>query len=280
MKMNMVTNSTADLLPTDHPIYEMTAPGEVRRLIRRGEWDFYTKGLAMGYTQANLVVLPREDAFDFLVFCQRNPKPCPVIEVTETGSAEPRYSAPGADLRIDLPRYRVFRQGELVEEPTDIRRYWRDDLVAFLLGCSLTFESALLDAGVPIRALEMGIGTCDYVTSIRCRPAGRFRGPMVVSMRPMTPQQAVRATQVTTRFSATHGAPIQIGDPAAIGIDDINRPTFGSPVVIKKGEVPVFWACGITPQMVALESKVEFMITHKPGHMFITDLSDAEVAIL
>ena len=272
--------TAADLLPSDHPIYREPLPREVRKSIREGSWDNYTKGLTMGYTQANLVVLPKEDAFEFLVFCQRNPKPCPVIEVTDVGSPEPVHTAPGADLRTDLPKYRIFRRGELVDEPTDISSYWRDDLVAFLLGCSLTFESALLAAGVPIRTLEMGIGTCDFVSSIRCVPAGKFHGPMVVSMRPMSPAQAVRATQVTTRFSATHGAPVHIGDPGAIGIEDINAPTFGAPVDFKPGEVPAFWACGITPQVVALESKVDFMITHKPGHMFITDIPDAEVAIL
>lgn len=264
----------------DHPIYETRLPQDVRAMIRSGQWNSYTKAMSLGYTQANLAVLPKADAYDFLLFCQRNPKPCPVIEVTEIGSAEPLYSAPGADLRTDLPRYRVFRNGELVDEPTDIREYWRDDLVAFLLGCSMTFEGALLEAGVPIRAIEQGVGTCDFVTSIECRPAGKFHGPMVVSMRPMTPAQAVRATQVTTRFSATHGAPVHIGDPEAIGIQDIHNPTFGAGVDIYEGEVPVFWACGITPQTVALASNVEFMITHKPGHMFITDLRDAEVAVL
>ena len=276
----MTSTSISETIPTGHPLYEEKSPIGVRRVIRTGEWNTYTKGLAMGYTQANLVILPEKDAFEFLVFCQRNPKPCPVIEVTDVGSPETPYSAPGADLTTDLPRYRVFRDGIIIDEPTDVRKYWRDDLVAFLLGCSLTFEAALLDAGVPIRTLEMGIGTCDFVTSIRCRPSGKFHGPMVVSMRPMTPEQAVRATQVTTRFSATHGAPVHLGNPAAIGIDDINNPTFGSAVEIKDGEIPVFWACGITPQTVAMESKPEFMITHKPGHMFITDLRDAEVAIL
>ena len=276
----MAATAESHKIQLDHPIYEMTRPADVRGLIRSGQWDSYTKALTMGYTQANLVVLPRQDAYDFLLFCQRNPKPCPVIEVTEVGSPEPVHSAPGADLRTDLPRYRVFRNGELVDEPTEIRDYWRDDLVAFLLGCSMTFEGALIEAGVPIRAIEQGVGTCDFVTSIECVPAGKFHGPMVVSMRPMTPAQAVRATQVTTRFSATHGAPVHIGDPAAIGITDIQSPTFGAGVDIYDGEVPVFWACGITPQTVALASNVEFMITHKPGHMFITDLRDAEVALL
>jgi uncharacterized protein YcsI (UPF0317 family) len=276
----MATVTATHTLPKDHPIYRETSPQRVRAMIRSGEWDFYTKGLVMGYAQANLVILPKEDALEFLVFCQRNPKPCPVIEVTDVGNPEPVYCAPGADLRTDLPRYRVFRRGELVDEPTDVKKYWRGDLVAFLIGCSLTFEGALLDAGVPIRALEENVGTCDFISSIRCRPSGKFHGPMVVSMRPMTPEQAVRATQVTTRFSATHGAPVHIGDPAAIGIEDIYSPDFGAGVTIKEGEVPVFWACGITPQVVALESKPEFMITHKPGHMFITDLRDAQVAVL
>lgn len=271
--------TAAETMPKGHPIYDERSPRKVRELIRRGEWDTYTRGVVMGYTQANLVILPEADAFEFLVFCQRNPKPCPVIEVTDVGSPEPRYSAPGADLRTDLPAYRVFRNGELVEEPTDVTSYWRDDLVAFLIGCSLTFESALLEAGVPIRTIEMGVGTCDYVTSLRCRPAGKFRGPMVVSLRPMTPEQAVRATQVTTRFAATHGAPVHMGDPATIGIADINKPTYGSPLKINDDEVPVFWACGITPQVVAVESQIEFMITHKPGHMFITDLPDSDVAL-
>lgn len=276
----MATSAESHNIHLDHPIYDMKQPADVRSLIRSGKWDSYTKALSMGYTQANLAILPREDAYDFLLFCQRNPKPCPVIEVLDMGTTEPVFSAPGADLRTDLPRYRVFRNGELTDEPIDILEYWRDDLVAFLLGCSMTFEGALLDAGVPIRAIEQGVGTCDFVTSIECRPAGKFHGPMVVSMRPMTPKQAVRATQVTTRFSATHGAPVHIGDPAAIGITDIQNPTFGAGVDIYEGEVPVFWACGITPQTVALASKVEFMITHKPGHMFVTDLRDAEVAIL
>ena len=275
-----MANIVTEVLPKGHPIYKETSPRRVRQLIRAGEWDSYTRGLVMEYARANLVILPLEDAFEFLVFCQRNPGPCPVIEVTEVGSPEPVYSAPRADLRTDLPRYRVLRRGEVVDEPTDIRRYWRDDLVAFLLGCSQTFDNALLNAGVPLRALEMGVGGCAFITSIRCRPAGKFHGPLAVSMRPMTPEQAVRATQVATRFPTAHGAPVHVGEPAAIGIDDIGKPAFGSPLVIKEGEVPVFWACGITPQMVALESGIDLMITHRPGHMFITDLRDAEVALL
>src|SRR5262249_41152845 len=166
---------------------------EVRRLARAGELTGPTPGLAAGFVQGNLVVVPRDLAFDFLLFCQRNPKPCPLLDVTEPGSAEPRLGAPGADLRTDLPRYRVWRDGELVEEPTDLRRWWRDDLVAFVIGCSFTFENALLEAGVPVRHIEQGRNVPMYRTNIACRPAGVFRGPLVVSMRPMTPVQAVAA---------------------------------------------------------------------------------------
>jgi uncharacterized protein YcsI (UPF0317 family) len=250
---------------------------EVRRLARGGEHTGSTAGLAPGYVQANLVVVPRELAFDFLLFCQRNPKPCPLLDVTEPGSAEPKLVAAGADLREDLPRYRVYRNGELVEEPPNLRRWWRDDLVAFLLGCSFTFENALLQAGVPLRHLEMGCTVPMYRTNIACRPAGLFRGPMVVSMRPLTPAQAVTATRVCGRFPRAHGAPVHFGDPAAIGIRDVHHPDFGDAVRIDPGEVPVFWACGVTPQAVAMEARPPLLITHKPGHMFVTDLRDTDV---
>jgi uncharacterized protein YcsI (UPF0317 family) len=255
-----------------------TATGaDVRRLARGGQHTGSTAGLALGYVQANLVVVPRDLAFDFLLFCQRNPKPCPLLDVTEPGSAEPRLVAPGADLREDLPRYRVYEHGELVDEPVNLRRWWRDDLVGFLLGCSFTFESALLQAGVPLRHLEMGCNVPMYRTSIACRPAGIFRGPMVVSMRPLTPAQTVTATRVCARFPRAHGEPVHFGDPAAIGIRDVNRPDFGDMVRIDAGEVPVFWACGVTPQAVAMEARPPLLITHKPGHMFVTDLRDTDL---
>jgi uncharacterized protein YcsI (UPF0317 family) len=250
---------------------------EVRRLARAGELTGPTPGLAAGFVQGNLVVVPREVAFDFLLFCQRNPKPCPLLDVTEPGSAEPRLVAPGADLRTDLPRYRVWRDGELVEEPTDLRRWWRDDLVAFVIGCSFTFENALLEAGVPVRHIEQGRNVPMYRTNIPCRPAGVFRGPLVVSMRPMTPAQAVVATRVCTRFPRAHGVPVHFGDPAAIGIRDVHRPDFGDAVDIRPGETPVFWACGVTPQAVAMEVKPPLLLTHKPGCMFLTDLRDTEL---
>jgi uncharacterized protein YcsI (UPF0317 family) len=254
-------------------------PRLVRQAIRRGEWRRVTAGLARSYTQANLVVLPQSQAFDFLLFCVRNPKPCPLLEVTDTGSPEPRATAPGADLRTDVPGYRVFRHGRLAEEVTDITPYWRDDLVAFLLGCSFTFEQALLNAGLPVRGLEAEGTFTAYTTKLACVPAGAFSGPMVVTMRPMRPEEAVKAVQVTSRYPRAHGAPVHVGDPAAIGIADLAQPDFGQPVEVRPGEVPVFWACGITPQVVALHSGVEFMITHAPGHMFITDLRDEELAL-
>lgn len=250
---------------------------EVRRQIRVGQWTGPTSGLALGHVQANLVVVPRELAFDFLLFCQRNPKPCPVLDVTEPGSSEPRYVAFGADLRTDLPRYCVFRHGELVAEPDNLNDSWQDELVAFLLGCSFTFEKALLQAGVPVRHLEMGCNVPMYRTNRACKPAGVFQGPLVVSMRPMTPEQAITAVRICARFPRAHGSPIHIGAPQDIGIADIHVPDFGDPVEIRPGEVPVFWACGVTPQAVAMAARLPLLITHKPGHMFVTDLRDSEL---
>jgi uncharacterized protein YcsI (UPF0317 family) len=253
------------------------SPAEVRAAIRAGDWDGPTAALAPGYTQANLVVLPQADAFDFLRFCVANPRPCPVLEVCEPGSPEPAVSAPGADLRSDLPRYRIHRDGEFVDEVDRVE--WREDLVAFLIGCSFTFERALLAAGLPVRHIEMGVNVPMYRTAVACRPAGRFSGPLVVSMRPMTPQQAIRATQITSRYPSVHGAPVHVGDPSALGIASLAAPQYGDPVEIRDGEVPVFWACGVTPQAVAAASRPELMITHAPGHMFVTDLPDESLAI-
>jgi uncharacterized protein YcsI (UPF0317 family) len=249
-----------------------------RAAIRRGEWTGPTAGLAPGYTQANLVMLPEADAFDFLRFCVRNPKPCPVLEVTDPGSPEPAATAPGADLRTDVPRYRVYRDGEPDGEPTDVRDAWRDDLVAFLIGCSFTFERALLAEDLPVRHIEQGVNVPMYRTSRDCHPAGRFEGPLVVSMRPMTPEQAIRATQITSRYPTVHGAPVHVGDPEQLGIADLQAPDYGDPVEIRPGEIPVFWACGVTPQAVAAASRPELMITHAPGHMFVTDVPDAQQA--
>ena len=255
-------------------------PRAIRSRIRAGGHRAPTSGLAPGYVQANLVILPRDLAYDFLLFAQRNPRPCPLLEVTDAGSAEPAITAPGADLRTDLPRYRVYVRGELKEEPTDLSTYWRNDLVGFLLGCSFTFEGALLNAGVPLRHVECCSNVSMYITSIACRPAGPFAGPMVVSMRPIPAEKVTKAVQVTSRFPNAHGAPVHIGDPERIGIRDLARPDFGDPVEIRPGEVPVFWACGVTPQAVAMQAKPPFIITHAPGHMFITDMRDEDLAVL
>jgi len=255
-------------------------PREARASIREGKWTKPTAGLALGYAQANLVILPKEWAFEFLLFCQRNPKPCPVLDVTDVGSPHPVHVAPEADLRTDLPKYRIYRYGQLDAEVTQITDYWRDDMVAFLLGCSYTFEAALLAAGIPVRHIEEGRNVPMYITNIECIPAGRFQGPMVVSMRPIPSRQVVKAMEVTARFPKAHGAPVHIGDPATIGIEDLARPDFGDAVTVRKGEIPLFWACGVTPQVAAREARPELMITHAPGHMFITDLRDDELSEL
>jgi uncharacterized protein YcsI (UPF0317 family) len=252
-------------------------PAELRRACREGRWDRPTAGVADGRVQANLMIVPREAAFDFLLFCQRNPKPCPVIEVVEAGRTEPAC-APGADLRTDLPRYRVYRDGKLAEERTDVRDLWQGDLVSFLIGCSFSFEEALAAAGVPLRHVEACCNVPMYRTGVETAPAGRFRGPLVVSMRPIPAGLVPRAVQVTGRFERVHGAPVHAGAPEALGIRDLGRPDFGDPVEIRPGEVPVFWACGVTPQAAALASGLPFCITHAPGHMFVTDLLNADLA--
>ena len=256
----------------------MDDPREVRQQIREGKWRRPTAGLAPGFVQTNLVILPRDLAFDFLLFAQRNPKPCPVIEVTDVGSPEPKLSAPGADLRTDVPKYCIYRNGALEGEVTDLRSVWRDDLVSFLLGCSFTFESALLQAGVPVRHIEENRNVPMFISNIQCAPAGMFRGPLVVTMRPIPARLVSRAVQITGRYPGVHGSPVHVGDPAIIGIRDLAKPDFGDPVTIRPGEVPVFWACGVTPQAVAMQAKPPLMLTHAPGYMFITDLRNEELA--
>ncbi len=248
-------------------------------MIRQGQWRKPTAGLAPGYVQANLVVLPRELAYDFLLFAQRNPKPCPILEVTDTGLPEPRLTAPGADLRTDVPKYRIYRDGTFVQEVTDLLGVWTSDLVAFLLGCSFTFETGLLQAGIPVRHIEEGKNVSMFITSIPCMPAGAFSGPLVVTMRPIPASLVSRAVQISGRFPAAHGAPVHVGDPGALGIRDLGRPDFGDPVTIRPGEAPVFWACGVTPQAVAMQAKPPLMISHAPGHMFITDMRDESLAV-
>ena len=255
-------------------------PKQLRRLVREGKLVRPTTGMAPGYVQANLVILPKDLAFDFLLFCQRNPRPCPLLEVVDAGSVEPIETAPGADLRTDLSKYRVYEHGDLVTEVEDISAFWRNDLVSFLLGCSFTFESALVAAGIPVRHFERGTNVPMFVTSVPTKPAGAFSGPLVVTMRPVARDKVVRAVQVTSRFPGVHGAPIRVGDPLAIGIPDLSKPDFGDPAEINEGEVPLFWACGVTPQAVAMESKPPLMIAHSPGHMFITDMRDEDLAVL
>jgi uncharacterized protein YcsI (UPF0317 family) len=248
--------------------------------IRAGDFAGPTAGLAPGNVQANLVILPQALAHDFLRFAQANPKPCPVLAVSEPG--DPRLPTLGADLdlRSDLPRYRIWRNGELADEPRRLHHVWRDDLVGFALGCSFSFEAALLEDGIELRHITCGSNVPMYRTSIACVPAGRFAGPLVVSMRPMTPGAAIRAIQITSRFPAVHGAPVHIGLPEAIGIVDLSKPDYGDPVPVGSDELPVFWACGVTPQAVIAEARPEFCITHAPGSMLITDLPNNRLASL
>lgn len=253
-------------------------PRAVRARFRAGATG-PTAGLAPGHTQANLIAVPADWAYDMLLFCQRNPKPCPVLDVTDAGAWR-TFLAPDADLRTDLPGYRVWEHGELVAEPTDATAYWRDDLVAFLLGCSFTFEAALTAAGVPMRHIEQGTNVPMYVTGRPCRPAGRLQGRMVVSMRPVAPNRLATAIRETALFPSFHGSPVHCGDPAALGIADLARPDFGDAVTVEPDEIPVFWACGVTPQAAVMASRPPFAITHAPGQMFVTDARDEQYRVL
>jgi len=253
---------------------------DVRHVARTGLHRGQTAGLAPGYVQGNLVVVPERWAFDFLRFCTRNPRPCPVIGVGEPGDPTIPALADDLDIRTDVPRYRVWRDGELADEPADISALWRDDLVAFVLGCSFSFEEALLSADLPLRHVAHGRNVAMYRTSLPTEPAGPFSGPTVVSMRPFKPADALRAAQITARYPSVHGAPIHIGDPAAIGIADLATPDYGDPAEIEPGEVPVFWACGVTPQAALQAARLDFCITHAPGCMLVTDRLNSEFAVL
>lgn len=260
-----------------HPNSDKAAVA-ARRAIRAGDFTGQTSGLAEGHVQGNVVILPKSLAHDFLHFCQRNPKPCPLLAVSEPGQAAMPLLGADLDIRTDVPRYRVWRQGELVAEPTDIRDLWQDDLVTFVIGCSFSFEQALIEAGLPVRHIEQGRNVPMYRTSIATAGAGPFGGPMVVTMRPMRAQAAIRAIQVTSRFPGVHGAPVHIGDPALIGIRDLARPDYGDAVDVYADEIPVFWACGVTPQAAIERARPEFCITHAPGAMLITDLLNQQLA--
>lgn len=249
-----------------------------RAAIRAGQVKGHTSGLAGRHVQGNLVILPAAWAGEFLDYCRANPRPCPLLAVTGPGEVSMPTLGEGIDVRTDVPRYRVWRHGELVDEPTDIRALWRDDLVSFVIGCSFSFEQALADEGVPLRHVAQGRNVAMYRTAIATVPAGRFAGPMVVSMRPLKAEDAQRAAEITARYPRVHGAPVHIGDPAAIGIADIHRPDYGDAVEIRADEVPVFWACGVTPQAALAAARPEFCITHAPGAMLITDWLNHQMA--
>ena len=250
----------------------------LRRRIRDGHFDGPTADQAPGFVQGNLVILPEEAAFDFLRFCQANPRPCPLLAVSEPGDPRVPVLGEDIDLRHDLPRYRVFREGKLVEQRKDIADLWRDDLVGFVIGCSFSFEEALLAEGVPVRHVLEGRNVAMYRTNRPTTPAGRFSGPLVVSMRSFTPENAIRAVQITSRYPAVHGAPVHLGFPEQIGIEDLGRPDYGDPPNVRSGEIPVFWACGVTPQAALEKAGLPFAITHEPGHMLITDIPNARLA--
>ncbi|MDY5785356.1 putative hydro-lyase [Corynebacterium sp.] len=257
--------------PTVEP--RSMSPAQARALFRDTSVAT-TAGFSLGYAQANLIALDKKYAFDFLLFAQRNPKPCPVLGVLEPGQLSSEL-LPGGDIRTDIPSYRIFRHGKLVDETPDATAYWTDDTVAFLIGCSFTFEQALLQAGVPVAHIAQGRNVPMYRTNIPCAPAGVFSGPMVVSMRPIPAAKVADAVRVTSRYPAVHGAPVHVGDPAAIGITDLDNPDFGEAVDIASGEIPVFWACGVTPQSVVMDSTPDLAICHSPGKMLVTDIRDS-----
>jgi uncharacterized protein YcsI (UPF0317 family) len=253
-------------------------PRELRRAARSGAFQDQTSGQCPGRVQGNVVILPADAAADFLRFATLNPKPCPVIGITEPGSAALPGLGDDVDIRTDVPRYRVWRDGALVEEPADIRHVWRDDLVAFVLGCSFSFEEALIEDGLEVRHVRLGRNVPMFRTSIACAPAGRFHGPLVVTMRPYKAADAIRAVQLTSRYPAVHGAPVHLGRPDLIGIADLQKPDYGDPVPVAEDEVPVFWACGVTPQAAIAQARLPFAITHAPGAMLVTDLLNSRMA--
>lgn len=254
------------------------SPLELRHRIRRGEFTGNTSGFCSGFVQGNVVILPSDWATEFLQFCQRNPKPCPLIGMAEEGDPTLPLLGEDVDIRTDLPSYRVFKEGVMVDEVSDISSWWRDDLVTFVLGCSFSFEEALLADGLEVRNVTEGVNVPMYRTNIDCESAGRFGGKMVVSMRPFVEADANRAAQICTQFPSVHGAPIHVGEPSLIGVNDINSPDFGDMVTIKPDELPVFWACGVTPQVALEQAKPPLCITHSPGCMLVTDLRNSELA--
>lgn len=257
--------------------YSAMSPYDVRKLIREGKITTPTAGMCAGYAQANLVILPKDIAYDFLLFTQRNPKSCPILEVSDVGNKKLNYLGEDIDITTDIPKYRVYENGVLTGEYTDISDLWRDDFVSFLIGCSFSFESEMIEDNIPIRHIEENCNVPMYITNIKCTPAGIFNGNMVVSMRPIPYEKIVRSVLVSGAIPKVHGAPIHIGDPSIIGIRDIDKPDFGDSVTIKENEVPVFWPCGVTPQAVVMNVKPKIVITHSPGHMLITDIKNIEL---
>ncbi|MGX0630378.1 uncharacterized protein YcsI (UPF0317 family) [Corynebacterium afermentans] len=253
-------------------MYASYTPAQARALFRTTDVAT-TAGFSAGFAQANLIALDRKYAFDFLLFAQRNPKPCPLLGVLEPGEVSSPLLA-GGDIRTDIPSYRVFSHGSLIDEPTDATAYWTENTAAFVIGCSFTFEQALLDNNVPVAHIEQGVNVPMYLTNIDCEPAGVFSGKMVVSMRPIPASLVADAVRITSRYPAVHGAPVHVGEPGLIGIDDLAAPDFGDAVDIPAGWVPVFWACGVTPQSIVMHSKPELAICHSPGKMLITDVRD------
>ena len=267
--------------PVSHADLVGASASDVRAAIRCGDYAGHTAGLAAGRLQCNLAILPDRYALDFLRFCQRNPKPCPVVGIGDTGDASLPTLGHDIDIRTDVSRYRVFRDGVLRDEVTTIRDVWSDDLVTVVLGCSFTFENALLRHGIPVRHLETSQNVPMYRSNIDLVPAGPFGGKMVVTMRPIPKAQVAEATQISARYPQAHGAPIAVGDPAQIGIVDLSKPDWGDAVEIKDGEIAVYWACGVTPQNVLRDAGLPLCVTHSPGHMLIADVAeDAETTIL
>ena len=258
-------------------IYSNESPSVIRNLIRKGEYTKPTAGMCSGYAQANLVILPKSLAYDFLLFTQRNPKSCPILEVSDVGSRNLKYIAKDVDIAKDIPKYKVYEDGVLTGEYTDIEHLWQDDFVSFLIGCSFSFESELIKNQIEIRHISENCNVPMFITNIECKEAGIFNGNMVVSMRPIPYNQVVKAVNVTSLYPKVHGAPIHIGNPNEIGIKDINTPDFGDCVSIKENEVPVFWPCGVTPQSVVMNVKPKIVITHSPGHMLITDIKNEDL---
>ena len=254
-------------------------PTEFRKKVRNNEYQKPTAGMCPGYAQTNLIVLPWEDAYDFLLFAQRNPKPIPILEVTEVGSRELQTLGNDIDVATDFPKYRIYRNGKMVDEYLSVVDFWREDLVSFLIGCSFSFEDLLVDAGIEIRHITEKANMPMFNTNIPLKQAGKFSGNMVVSMRPIKSSQIATAVNVTNRLPGVHGAPIQIGNPAEIGIYDLANPDYGDAVTINENEIPVFWACGVTPQAAVMASKPKFAITHSPGHMLITNISNKELSV-